>query len=136
MKPNADRGRVGQAGARPRSSLLPASGRRQRSAPLLNRCDTHAVPTDIYFAAENVRVKVDEDPSQVAEAFTSAEGLPFRLTTQGRQDGVYVNPATVAFWAASEPELQPEREELPPPPTKREAVTDIWGNPLRRRPRR
>jgi hypothetical protein len=35
---------------------------------VLDRCDTEGMPTDIYFAGEGVRVKVDEDPRQVAEA--------------------------------------------------------------------
>jgi hypothetical protein len=91
------------------------------------------VPTDIYFAAENVRLSVDEDPSQVAEAFTSADGLPFRLTSQGRRDEVYINPATVAFWWASDSSPEPANESRP---TERAAVTDIWGKPLRRKPRR
>jgi hypothetical protein len=94
------------------------------------------VPTDIYFAAENVSVKVDEDPGQVAEAFGSARGLPFRLTINGGRDEVYINPATVALWVASESGPQPQRQELPESETKRETVTDIWGNPLRKRPRR
>ena len=94
------------------------------------------MPTDIYFAGENVRVNVAENPGQVAEAFASAHGLPFRLTGQGRGGEVYINPTTVAFWSASEPgpgrEAQPDAE----PMTEPEAVTDIWGQPLRRRPRR
>jgi hypothetical protein len=107
---------------------------------VLDRCDTPAVPTDIFFAGENVHVTVDEDPGQVAEAFNSAGGLPFRLTVASGQR-VYVNPSTVAFWLVSEP-----RQELEPPagppeqsaqPTKgRDAVTDIWGQPLRRKRRR
>jgi hypothetical protein len=108
---------------------------------VLHRCDTPAVPTDIYFAGQNVRVKVDEDPGQVAEAFNSAGGLPFRLTVASGHRDVYVNPSTVAFWLVAEP-----RQELEPPsgspeqsaqPTKgRDAVTDIWGQPLRRKRRR
>jgi hypothetical protein len=111
------------------------------------------VPTDIYFAGQNVRLRVEEDPSQVADAFASARGLPFRLTGHGREGEVYVNPATVAFWSVSEsspsraPEAehqpepesppQPEPQPLPQEPTaRRETVTDIWGQPLRGRPRR
>ena len=113
---------------------------RSRSLPrraLVDRCDTHRVPTDIYFAEGNVRVEVDEDPSQVAEAFSSAGGLPFRLTGKGRGGEVYVNPAMVAFWSASEPRPEPEPSpESPQPTSKREAVTDIWEKPLRRKPRR
>jgi hypothetical protein len=96
--------------------------------------------TDIYFAAENVRVTVDEEPGQVAEAFTSAGGLPFRLTAHGGRGDVYVNPSTVAFWLVSEPpqklEPPPEQPEESPQPTKeRQPVTDIWGQPLRRKRR-
>jgi hypothetical protein len=95
------------------------------------------VPTDIYFAGENVRVRVDEDPGQVAEAFTSAHGVPFLLSGQAGWGEVYINPAMVAFWSASEPGPEPELpSESPQPTTKREAVTDIWGNPLRGKPRR
>ena len=94
------------------------------------------MPTDIYFAAENVRVEVDEDPDQVAEAFSSSGGQPFRLTAFGNRGDVYVNPATVAFWSPSRPGFQPDQAEAPQPGTQREAVTDIWGQPLRRKPRR
>jgi hypothetical protein len=99
------------------------------------------MPTDIYFAGENVRVKVDEEPSQVAEAFASAQGLPFRLTVQGGHRDVYVNPSTVAFWLVTEsrqelePPLRPP-EESAQPMKRREMVTDIWGKPLRQNPGR
>jgi hypothetical protein len=100
------------------------------------RCETDVVATDIYFAGENVRVTVTEDPAQVAEAFESANGFPFRLTGHG--DGeVYVNPTTVAFWNASG--TSPEPEPPPEPPqakADREQVTNIWGQPIRRKPRR
>jgi hypothetical protein len=99
------------------------------------------MPTDIYFAGENVRVTVDEEPGQVAEAFSSAEGLPFRLTAHGGRGDVYVNPSTVAFWLVSGPpdEFEPRPrppEELPQPTKERRPVTDIWGQPLRGKPRR
>ena len=94
------------------------------------------MPTDIYFSGENVRVRVDEDPSQVADAFTSAGGLPFRLTGQGRRGEVYVNPATVAFWSGSDSTPEPGTPQDPPPATsERQAVTDIWGKPLRNKRR-
>ena len=94
------------------------------------------MPTYIYFAGENVRVQVYEDPGQVAEAFAAARGLPFRLTVQdGRQSAVYVNPLTVAFWSAAEPGPLPEPPQEPAPPTKkRHVVTDIWGRPIRTTP--
>lgn len=100
------------------------------------------MPTDIYFAGENVRVKVDEEPGQVAEAFASARGLPFRLTAAGGHRDVYVNPSMVAFWLVSEPGREVEApsgppEELPQPREGLEAVTyDIWGRTVRRKPRR
>jgi hypothetical protein len=114
----------------------PAPGPERELAPAVDRCDTHGVPTDIYFSGENVRVTVDEDPSQVAEAFTSAHGLPFRVTGQGRQGDVYINPLTVAFWSVAEPSPEPEPREEPEPTASRDTVTDIWGKPLRRKPRR
>ncbi len=97
--------------------------------------------TDIYFAGESLRVTVAEEPGQVAEAFASAEGHPFRLTAQGDGGDVYVNPSTVAFWLVSDQrhdfEAPPRPPAQSPPPKKeRQPVTDIWGQPLRRkRPR-
>lgn len=94
------------------------------------------MPTDIYFATENVRVSVEEAPSQVAEAFASAGGLPFRLTIQGDRGEVYINPAMVACWSAGESSPTTETPEDSPPTTQRQAVTDIWGKPLRKKRRR
>lgn len=95
------------------------------------------MPTDIYFAGEDVRVRVDEDPGQVAEVFASARGLPFRLSGHDGQGDVYVNPLTVAFWSAAgdspAPELQRDSAQSR---KQRDAVTDVWGQPLRRKPRR
>jgi hypothetical protein len=107
----------------------------------LDRCNTQAVATDIYFAGENVRVTVGEEPGQVAEAFASAGGFPFRLTAQGGRGDVYVNPSTVAFWLVSEArdEFEPPPgppEESPQPTKERQPVTDIWGQPLGRKLRR
>ena len=97
--------------------------------------------TDIYFAGENLRVTVDEEPGQVAEAFASAQGLPFRLTAQGGRGDIYVNPSTVALWLVSEPRHELEPPPVPPeePPQrtkKRRPATDIWGRPLPPKPRR
>lgn len=89
------------------------------------------MPTYIYFAGAGVRVKVDEDPSRVAEAFASAGGLPFRLTDHDQSGEVYINPATVAFWSASGSDPEPETPQDSPPTRERQAVTDIWGKPLR-----
>lgn len=94
------------------------------------------MPTDIYFAGENVRVEVDEDPRQVADAFAAADGLPFRLTGQDGSGDIYVNPATVAFWSAAGSQQGREPSSDAPPASQRQAVTDIWGKPLRRKPRR
>ena len=94
------------------------------------------VPTVIYFAAENLRLRVEEEPGQVAEAFASGQGLPIRLTARGNRDEVYVNPAMVAYWSASETGPESAVQQEPPPAIKQQAVTDIWGNPLRRKPRR
>jgi hypothetical protein len=89
------------------------------------------MPSDIYFGGEDVRVQVCEDPSQVAEAFASARGLPFRLTGLDGQSAVYINPLTVAFWSAAQASPAPERPpESTEPSTKRQTVTDVWGRPL------
>jgi hypothetical protein len=99
------------------------------------------MPTDIYFASENVRVTVDEEPGRVAEAFMSARGLPCRLSAPGGRRDVYVNPSTVAFWLVAElrQEFEPpprSPEDSARPPKEKEPVTDIWGQPLRRNRRR
>lgn len=92
------------------------------------------MPTYIYFAGAGLHVQVDEEPSQVAEAFASAGGLPFQLTSQGRDGEVFINPATVAFWSASESTSEPEAPpDTPPRRREREPVTDIWGKPLRKK---
>ena len=89
------------------------------------------MPTDIYFAGEDVRVQVYENPSQVAEAFASARGLPFRLTGHDGHSVVYINPPTVAFWSAAQASPAPERpHESSERRTKRQTVTDVWGRPL------
>jgi hypothetical protein len=90
------------------------------------------VPTDIYFPGDSVPLRVDQDPSEVAEAFGSARGLPFRLTCQGGITEVYINPGAVVLWsaAASVPESALEQES-----PQRQAVTDLWGNPLRKKRR-
>lgn len=105
-----------------------------RALFVLDRCQTDGMPTHIYFAGVGVHIEVHEDPGQVAEAFTAAGGLPVRLTGQDQRGEVYINPATVAFWSASESSSQPEtRPDPPSPPRERPAVTDIWGQPLRKK---
>ena len=92
------------------------------------------MPTHIYFAGAGVHVQVNEEPSQVSEAFASAGGLPFRLTSQDEHGEVFINPATVAFWSASESIPEPESPpDAPPRRREREPVTDIWGKPLRKK---
>jgi hypothetical protein len=37
----------------------------------------------------------------VLEALTATGGLPFRLTARtSREEAVYVNPSTIAYWTA------------------------------------
>jgi hypothetical protein len=94
------------------------------------------VASDIYFAGERVWVRVDEDPERVAQAFTSADGRPLRLSTEQGHGVVYINPASVAFWTASDPgQPEPQRESAQST-ARREPVTDIWGQPLHRKRRR
>jgi hypothetical protein len=101
---------------------------------ILDRCNTDGMATYIYFAGAGVHVTVGEDPSDVAAAFTSAGGLPFRLTGQDQGGEVYINPATVAFWSASESSPDPVApEDSSPPQSERQAATDIWGKPLRKK---
>lgn len=101
----------------------------------LGRCDTPGVPTDIYFAAASLRIRVEEDPDQVAEAWTSAQGVPFRLTAHGAPGEVYVNPGLVAFWQAADRSPEPGPAQESPQPANDPGAVDIWGRPLRRRPR-
>lgn len=91
------------------------------------------MPTDIYFAGGSVWLGVEEAPGQVAEAFNSARGLSFALTARGGGEAVYVNPGMVAFWLVPEHGPEPDAsQEGQPSGVRRQAVTDLWGNPLRR----
>ena len=91
------------------------------------------MPTDIYFVSAGVRITVDQDPSEVADAFTSAGGLPVRLTGEEQRDEVYVNPTTVAFWSTSESSSERAALQDPPPAaTERQAVA-IGGKPIRKK---
>src|ERR1700733_7183592 len=94
---------------------------------ILDRCNTDGMATDIYFAGAGVRIKVGEDPSEVADAFTSAGGLPFRLTAQDDSGEVYINPAAVAFWAASDSSPDTAPQESSPPTPERQAGPDNLG---------
>jgi hypothetical protein len=124
------------SGRGPRRTFPLARNQRTRGSSSID-ARLRRMPTYIYFAGAGMHVEVDEDPSRVAEAFTSAGGLPFRLTSQGQLGEVYINPAAVAFWSASESVSQPGVPQSSPPRTReREPVTDIWGKPLRKkRPR-
>lgn len=73
------------------------------------------MPTEIHFTAENLTLRVDEEPAQVFEALNAAGGLPFRLSIGEGRGQVYVNPATIAFWRG----WIPPPEHMPPP--RREA---------------
>ena len=125
--------RLGRRTSGGETRFPPAGPARERPSAS-DRCDTPRVPTEIYFPGDNVRVKVDQDPAHVAEAFSSAQGLPFRLTSQG--DEIYINPAAVAFWFAADPAPAPDPEESEEGSPARDTVTDIWGRPLRKKPRR
>lgn len=65
-----------------------------------------AMASRIVFAAAEastlvVRV-VQEDPAEVQEALSAAQGRPFRLTDPDGGD-VYVNPGTIAYWTQYDP---------------------------------
>lgn len=68
------------------------------------------MPSDIHFAGDNKPLRVNEEPSEVFDAWNAAHGLPFRLTPGEGRAEVYVNPATVTFWIGI------ERPEFPVPP--------------------
>ena len=72
------------------------------------------MPTEIHFASEDKPLRVDEEPSQVFDAWNAAHGLPFRLTTADSRADVYVNPATVTCWLAWGCVPVPEHPPQPP----------------------
>jgi hypothetical protein len=75
------------------------------------------MPTEIHFAGGDEPLRVDEEPSQVYEAWNAAQGLPFRVTIRAGRVDVYVNPAMVTFWLAWAP--PPEfRVPLSRPPSR------------------
>jgi hypothetical protein len=67
------------------------------------------MPTRIVFVAPGVRGGVltqvfVEEPDQVFETLTGSGGLPFKLTARtSREEAVYVNPATIAYWTLFAP---------------------------------
>lgn len=141
---------IAAADADPAGSSFPAGIRFTNRLPRADRCHTRGMPTDIYFSGESLRLAVDEDPDQLAEAFSSSQGRPFRVTAKAGGGQVWVNPGAVAFWLASDAIRHPEAQESGDAsqesrdasqesrdaPNKRQDVTDLWGNPIRKRPRR
>jgi hypothetical protein len=67
------------------------------------------MPTRIVFVAPGVRGGVltqvfVEEPDQVFETLSGSGGLPFRLTARtSREEAVFVNPSTIAYWTAFSP---------------------------------
>lgn len=67
------------------------------------------MPTRIVFVAPGVKGGVltqvfVEEPDQVFEALARTPTLPFRLTARtSREEAVYVNPSTIAYWTAFAP---------------------------------
>lgn len=67
------------------------------------------MPTRIVFAAPGVKGGVlnqvfVEEPNRVYEAIIAAGGLPFTLTARTRrEETVYVNQSTIAYWTEFTP---------------------------------
>ena len=67
------------------------------------------MPTRIVFVAPGVKGGVltqvfVEEPNQVYDAFMATGASPFKLTARTRREEVvYVNPATIAYWTAYVP---------------------------------
>jgi len=67
------------------------------------------MPTRIVFAAPGVKGGVltqvfVEEPEQVLEAFSAADGAPFTLTARtSREEAVHLNPAGIVYWTAYSP---------------------------------
>jgi hypothetical protein len=76
-------------------------------APLATK--EQPMPSRIVFVAPGVRGGVltqvfVEEPDQVFEALTGSGGLPFRLTARtSREEAVFINPSTIAYWTAFAP---------------------------------
>lgn len=61
------------------------------------------MPTTIRFSGQHRdQINVSEDVEAVMEAWTSAGGLPFAVTEDGRDRKIYVNPQQVAYWLDSQ----------------------------------
>jgi hypothetical protein len=67
------------------------------------------MPTRIVFVAPGVKGGVltqvfVEEPNQVFDAFIATGASPFKLTARTRrEEAVYVNPSTIAYWTAYVP---------------------------------
>ena len=67
------------------------------------------MPTRIVFVAPGVKGGVltqvfVEEPNQVLDAFIATGTSPFKLTARtSREEAVYVNPASIAYWTAYAP---------------------------------
>ena len=102
--------------------------------------------TRIVFAG-GVQVDVQLDVDQVRDALQQEDGAGLSELTENDRDGtpirIYINRDLVAFIMDSESTERPAEE--PPddesaedgshPVARRQQVTDIWGNPIRRRRR-
>jgi hypothetical protein len=61
------------------------------------------VPSVIVFVAthesKRLAIRVKEEPDEVFTELSTGNGRPFVLQQLGmREGGVYVNPATIAYW--------------------------------------
>lgn len=67
------------------------------------------MPTRIVFVAPGIKGGVltqvfVQEPDEVFEALTGSGGAPFRLTARtSREEAVYVNPSTIAYWTEFAP---------------------------------
>jgi hypothetical protein len=61
------------------------------------------VGTTVYFAAPHgdsvLSVRVEEDPEEVLTAWNNAARQPFVLSQSSSGKRVWINPASVAYWA-------------------------------------
>ena len=59
--------------------------------------------TRIYFAAgqgdDTLHIDVEEEAGEVFKALVKGNQMPFELTESPNGHKVWVNPATVAYWA-------------------------------------
>jgi hypothetical protein len=59
--------------------------------------------TTVYFAAPHgdsvLSIRVEENPEEVLTAWNNAARQPFALSQSSSGKRVWINPATVAYWA-------------------------------------